>query len=198
MKNLLKVTLPDGTVIQDGKPTDTFVSTLYKLGLEQVNQTGYMAVAKRGIPLVGRMKEERTVLIDGWYIFTKFDVDNMARILSQLSDQLDAGITVEVVSEEGGRKSSECPRVLLEIEGKSYADIFRRTIETIGVERVRALNIVRSGRNIIYTPEPGQRPTDGQLDLGNGLFLNTKFPKEAKDKILKQIGEELGITISVI
>ena len=84
------------------------------------------------------------------------------------------------------------------IVAPSYADIFRRTIETIGVERVHALNIVRSGRNIIYTPEPGQRPTDGQLDLGNGLFLNTKFPKEAKDKILKQIGEELGITISVI
>jgi len=198
MKNLLKVTFPDGTVIQDGKPTDTFVSTLYKLGLEQVNQTGYMAVAKRGIPLVGKEKETYSTLVDGWFIYTHYDTPSMAKITSKLSDLLNAGLTVEVVSEEGGRKSSECPRVLLEIEGKSYADIFRRTIETIGVERVRALNIVRSGRNIIYTPEPGQRPTDGQLDLGNGLFLNTKFPKEAKDKILKQIGEELGITISVI
>ena len=33
MKNLLKVTLPDGTVIQDGKPTDTFVSTLFAVPL---------------------------------------------------------------------------------------------------------------------------------------------------------------------
>lgn len=198
MKKLLRVTLPDGNVIQEGKPTDTFVSALRRLGLEQVNESGYMAVAKRGIPLVGRDPAKRTVHVDGWYIFTKFDADNMARILVQLSDKMDAALSVEVLTEEGGRKSSECPRILLEIEGKSYADKFKKVMELIGIERVRALGIIRSGRNIIYAPENGQLPGDGQLDLKNGYYLNTKFPNEVKNQILQQIADGTGVKISIL
>lgn len=198
MKSLLKVSLPDGRIIQEAKPTDTFVSSIYELGLEEVNASGYMANKKSGVPLVGKDKETYTSLVDGWYIYTHWDVNKMAAILNTLAGQLEFDLKAEVVSSDlPDRKVSSDRRILIEIEGKSYAEKFKKVICLLGVERVKGLNIIRAGRNIIYAPAVGQKPLDGQIDLNNGYFLNAKFSNDDKDKILKEIAERLSVALTI-
>lgn len=198
MKALLKVSLPDGRTFQDVKPTDTFISALCELGLESVHASGYKAVKKTGIPLVGKVKETYTSLVDGWYIYTHWGVPKMASILNTLAGQLGTDLKADVVSSSlPGRKESTDRAVLVEIEGKSYAEKFKNTICLFGVERVKDLNIIRAGKNIIYTPAAGQRPLDGQLDLHNGYYLNAKFSNEDKDRLLKEIAERLSVALTI-
>jgi hypothetical protein len=198
MKSLLKVSLPDGRIIQEAKPTDTFVSSICELGLEEVNASGYMANKKSGVPLVGKDKETYTSLVDGWYIYTHWDVNKMAAILNTLAGQLEFDLKAEVVSSDlPDRKVSSDRRILIEIEGKSYAEKFKKVICLLGVERVKGLNIIRAGRNIIYAPAVGQKPLDGQIDLNNGYFLNAKFSNDDKDKILKEIAERLSVALTI-
>ena len=94
----LKVMFPDGSIIQDERPTDSFTSALSRLGLERVNGTGYLAREKRGILLVEKVNKEpgRTTPMDGWYVYHSFDAKRMKRILKEVSDLLNAGLNVDV------------------------------------------------------------------------------------------------------
>jgi hypothetical protein len=94
----LKVIFPDDSVIQEERPTDSFISALSRLGLEKVNGTGYFARQDRGILLVEKTDKDpgRTTQIDGWYVYRSFDAKRMKKILSEVSDQLNAGLKVEV------------------------------------------------------------------------------------------------------
>lgn len=198
-KMILRVSFPDGSVIQESKPTDTFRSALCKIGLEKVNECGCLAVPSRGIPLVGREEGPRTTQVSGWYIYNKLGTDRMKTLLSNLSEQLDCGLDVVLVeSEHPERKDSVDRRILVEMEGASYAEKFKNTVDMIGPERVQALGIIRSGKNIVYSPAPGQLTGEGQLMLRNGFFLNTKFPNNDKDAILQEIADGLGIIIQTI
>ena len=198
MKSLLKVSLPNGRIIQNEKPTDTFVSSICELGLKEVNASGYMANKKSGVPLVGKDKKTYTTLVEGWYIYTHFDVNRMAAILNTLAGQMGFDLKAEVIpSDLPGRKASTDRRILIEIEGKSYAEKFKNVICFLGVERVKDLNIIRAGRNIIYVHAEGQKPIDGQINMSNGYFLNTKFSSEDKDKILKEIAERLSVALTI-
>lgn len=196
---ILRVSFPDGSVIQESKPTDTFRSAICKIGLEKVNESGILAVAKKQIPLVGREEGPRTTQVDRWYVYNKLGTERMKELLSKLSEQLNCGLDVVLVeSGQPDRKDSVDRRVLVEMEGGSYAEKFKKAVEAIGPERVQALGIIRSGRNIVYVPAPGQQPGEGQLTLRNGLLLNTKFSNDVKDAILQEIAAGLGIVIRTI
>ena len=154
MKSLLKVSLPDGRIIQEAKPTDTFVSSICELGLEEVNASGYMANKKSGVPLVGKDKETYTSQVDGWYIYTHWDVNKMAAILNTLAGQLEFDLKAEVVSSDlPDRKVSSDRRILIEIEGKSYAEKFKKVICLLGVERdvvVEQGDFIAAGDKIVH------------------------------------------------
>lgn len=176
-----------------------------RLGLEKVNEIGFLAVPKQGIPLVGTEKRPRTTFVNGWYVYNKLGAERMSKILRNLSNLLGCSLDVTIIEPDAGRAKSVARRVflesegkLVEVEGKSYADTFRKTIEMIGVERVRELNIIRSGRNIVYELEAGNTPGEGQLDLGNGLYLDTHQSSIDKDALLRRISEALHITIQVV
>ena len=98
----LKVVFPDGSVIQEERPTDSFTSALSRLGLEQVNETGYLARDKRGILLVERVNKDpgRTTLIDGWYVYHSFDAKRMKKILSEVSEQLKVDLVIEFLEKK--------------------------------------------------------------------------------------------------
>lgn len=99
----LKVIFPDNSIIQEKKPSGTFTSVLSRLGLEKVNGTGYFARQDRGILLVEKSDKDpgRTTLIDGWYVYRSFDAKRMKKILIEVSDQLNAGLKVEVPEKKG-------------------------------------------------------------------------------------------------
>lgn len=131
-------------------------------------------------------------------ISSHWDVNKMAAILNTLAGQLGFDLKAEVIfSDLPDRKASKDRRILIEIEGKSYAEKFKKVICLLGVERVKDLNIIRAGRNIIYVPAVGQKPLDGQIDMNNGYFLNAKFSNEEKDKILKEVAEKLSVALTI-
>ena len=68
-----------------------------------MNGTGYFARQDRGILLVEKSDKDpgRTTLIDGWYVYRSFDAKRMKKILLEVSDQLNAGLKVEVPEKKG-------------------------------------------------------------------------------------------------
>ena len=108
MKMTLKVTFPDGRVVQEGKDVDTFVKTIELLGAERVAECGAKLF---GSVLVTRNKSELLQIsylrlypsciketADGWFVNTKPDQNAKIRILEKASKLLGAGLKVERAS----------------------------------------------------------------------------------------------------
>ena len=85
------------------------------------------------------------------------------------------------------------------VEGKSSAEIFFNTIVEADPLKVRQLNIIKNGFNIVSNVvdskyAPSQKP------VGNGWYVNTHSPTWIKKKFLDEINEKLnlGLTIDVV
>jgi len=95
-KTLLRVTFPDGHVLEDRFAADTFIKTLSKIGFEKVESLGILV---RGIPLVGLQKslhyQQRRV--GGRLIITNSSTYKKKDTLEEISRKLDVGLKIEIV-----------------------------------------------------------------------------------------------------
>ena len=85
------------------------------------------------------------------------------------------------------------------VEGKNSAEIFFNTIVEADALKVRQLNIIKNGFNIVSNVvdskyAPSQKP------VGNGWYVNTHSPTCVKKNFLDIINKELnlGLTIKVV
>lgn len=81
-----------------------------------------------------------------------------------------------------------------EVQGDNSTEIFVETIKTIGIERVRNLNmiflripLIDTQKNAIYSKN--------QKEIAPGLYLNTNSNTRKKKLILDQIAKKLGVDI---
>ncbi len=95
---VLKVTMPDGSVIYNEKNgTDTFCKVIERLGLMRVRNLNIML---SGVNLVSTTKDpnRQQHKVDGLYIFTNRSTTDKKKILDQIAVALNQNITVEVVN----------------------------------------------------------------------------------------------------
>ena len=97
----LQVTFPDGTVIKEAKATKTYVKAIKRISVEKIIQArGLQKV--RGIPIVSTVKPERqSIEIEkGYWVNTHSSTQVKAENLIQLSERLNLGLKVEVLSDD--------------------------------------------------------------------------------------------------
>jgi len=195
----LKVTFPDGISIEEKKPTDTFISVLCRLGLEKVNETGYLANAKRGILLVGKTNEapDRTTHKGDWYIYRSFGVQKIAAILDELSEQLDAGLKVKC---DSGTRNYLQIKVMFPdgnvIQEKKPTDTFTSTLSRLGLERVNATGyMARNKREILLVERVNKDP--GRTSLIDGWYVYHSFDANRMKKILSEVSDLLNASLVV-
>ena len=96
---ILRVTLPDGTVIFEKKAIDTFLMTLQYIGLERISKL--QSIISQGHPLVSTEKHESVKSfreLDGYFIGTHSSTATKASFIQRIARELHIKITVEVMS----------------------------------------------------------------------------------------------------
>lgn len=98
-KTLLRVTMPDGTVIEKAKAKDTFVEVICRIGIERVRPLG-LKFCK--VPIISNTKDAKygkaQVPVDGgWLILTHSSTNDKKKQLDKIAKALKIRMKVEIV-----------------------------------------------------------------------------------------------------
>lgn len=98
-KTLLKVTLPDGRVIEEKKAKDTFVKTILWMGIDRVRPLGLKfcrvpVVSNTSDPKYGKAQVD---VGGGWLILTHSGTRDKKKMLDKMANALGIPLTVEIV-----------------------------------------------------------------------------------------------------
>lgn len=94
----IKVTEPDGTVIQKNTPLETYVFMIEKSFPDLIEEIdfGRPVISKEKFPDFPGSKRRQQQVAGGYYLSTNFDARDKARILQKISDELDLGWNIEL------------------------------------------------------------------------------------------------------
>ena len=98
-KSVLRVTFPDGTVIEDKKAKMTFTKTIQKLGLMRVRNLG---IAFWGVPIVSNTLDKKygktqVPVEGGLYVMTHSSTHDKKKMLDKIAIRLGVKLIVEVI-----------------------------------------------------------------------------------------------------
>ena len=98
-KSVLRVTFPDGTVIEDKKAKMTFTKTIQKLGLMRVRNLG---IAFCGVPIVSNTLDKKygktqVPVEGGLYVLTHSSTHDKKKVLDRISQELGLRLIVEEI-----------------------------------------------------------------------------------------------------
>ena len=98
-KSVLRVTFPDGTVIEDKKAKMTFTKTIQKLGLMRVRNLG---IAFCGVPIVSNTLDKKygktqVPVEGGLYVMTHSSTHDKKKMLDKISTRLGVKLIVEEI-----------------------------------------------------------------------------------------------------
>ena len=98
-KTLLRVTMPDGTVIENDKAKDTFVEVICRIGIERVRPLG-LKFCK--VPIISNTRDAKygkaQVPVDGgWLILTHSSNNDKKKQLDKIAKALKIKMKVEIV-----------------------------------------------------------------------------------------------------
>lgn len=91
----LRVTLPNGELIEEHFAADTFALTIESLGVDKVRGLGLI---ESGIPLIASVKHDKynQRKIGGWYIFTNTPTERKKNLLESIAKELGTRIHVAI------------------------------------------------------------------------------------------------------
>ena len=98
-KTLLRVTMPDGTVLEKAKAKDTFVEVICRIGIERVRPLG-LKFCK--VPIISNTRDAKygkaQVPVDGgWLILTHSSTNDKKKQLDKIAKALKIRMKVEIV-----------------------------------------------------------------------------------------------------
>ncbi|MBU3836851.1 MAG: hypothetical protein H9777_00685 [Candidatus Phocaeicola faecigallinarum] len=98
-KTLLRVTMPDGTVLEKAKAKDTFVAVICRIGIERVRPLG-LKFCK--VPIISNIRDAKygkaQVPVDGgWLILTHSSTNDKKKQLDKIAKALKIRMKVEIV-----------------------------------------------------------------------------------------------------
>jgi len=98
-KSVLRVTFPDGTVIEDKKAKMTFTKTIQKLGLMRVRNLG---ITFCGVPIVSNTLDKKygktqVPVEGGLYVMTHSSTRDKKKMLDKISTRLGIKLKVEEI-----------------------------------------------------------------------------------------------------
>ena len=210
-KKLLRVTMPDGTVICHKSATMTMIDVLVAIGSENFHK---ITTENCHLPLLSkeiysRYKDYMKPVCDGWYINAQSDTGQKYMQLTSIKSQL--GIAMEVEMGTGfitsGAKvvqkaKKKDDKLLVRFPNGEYAagenpiDTLIDAIWQIGPDNIRRKELTFQDKPIITL----SKQYNGQVQVGQNLWLTVPNQTKDKYKMLRIIDVmmKLGLEISII
>ena len=213
--HILRVTFPDGTIIQERVVAKTLV--------EVVRYTNPALIASLNIYLVGvnlvskeiseKYEKKQVPIENGYYVMTLSDTPRKYQIIKTISDALDLNLTVDFISIEDSDQPQSIPipyatpiqsRTKIRVtfpdgrivqEGR-VSNTLIEVVKFAGAQNVRDLNITINNDNLVsnkVTPtyESSLKP------VGDDLFVHTNSSTQTKFAQIQQISDELDLDLLV-
>lgn len=207
----LRVIYPDGRVVQHPKATDTYVRIIEENCPDLINELG---IVHAGVNIVQRELDSKyegaqREISGGWYVFTNTNTPKKRLDLIQISDALDLGLQVDLISVTTGEvveaeDKTSSSRQTIKVtfpDGRviQHTRVLKTLIEVViyaGPEKVRGLNIICCADNLILK-NPAPRYVQPSKPVGGGWLCNTCSGTPTKYEQILQINKELGLGLKV-
>ena len=209
---LLRVTFPDGKVIQHKKVVDTFLEVIENNYPDLIHE---LNILHANVNLVTKERSKQysfaqREIADGWLVFTNINTRKKREDLIKISNELELGLKVDVVSLATGEivdiddKPSPLTRQKIKVifpDGKTIQPnkVLEALVEVVkyaGPERVHDLGISVCANNLVLKTQT-PRYVKTCKPVGNGWFVNTCSDTLTKYKQIKQISNGLGLNLEV-
>lgn len=209
---LLRVTFPDGKVIQHKKVVDTFLEVIENNYPDLIHE---LNILHANVNLVTKERSKQysfaqREIVDGWLVFTNINTRKKREDLIKISNELELGLKVDVVSLVTGEiidindKPTSSTRQKIKVifpEGKTIQPnkVLEALVEVVkyaGPERVHNLGISVCANNLVLKTQT-PRYVKTCKPVGNGWFVNTCSDTLTKYKQIKQISNGLGLNLEV-
>lgn len=210
-KKLLRVTMPDGTVICHKSATMTMVDVLIAIGSENFPK---ITTENCHLPLLSkeiypRYKEYMKPVCDGWYVNTQSDTGQKYMQLISIKSQLGIAMEVEMGTDfitsdakvvQKSKKKDD--KLLVKFPNGEYAagenpiDTLIDAIWQIGPDNIRRKELMFKDKPIITM----SKQYNGQVQVGQNLWLTVPNQTKDKYKMLRIIDVmmKLRLEISII
>ena len=209
---ILRVEYPDGRVVQYQKAIDTFVEVIENNYPDLIHE---LNILHANVNLVTKERSQQYAsaqreIADGWLVFTNINTRKKREDLIRISNELELGLKVDVVSIATGEiiKIDEVPNPSARPKIKvTYPDgrtiqpnkVFEALVEVVkyaGPERVHNLNITVCADNLVLK-NPKPRYEKACKPVGDNWFVNTCSDTPTKYEQIKQISDELELNLQV-
>ena len=209
---ILRVTFPDGKVIQHKKVVDTFIEVIESNFPDLIHE---LNIVHAGVNLVTKERSQQYAsaqreIADGWLVFTNINTRRKREDLIKISNELELDLKVDIVSvatgeiinleDEPSTSTRQKIKVIFPdgrtIQPNKVLETLVEVVKYAGPERVRDLGIIVCADNLVLkTPKPRyEKPCK---PVGNGWLVNTCSDTPTKYEQIKQISDELGLNLQV-
>lgn len=212
---ILRVEYPDGYVVQHPKATDTFVEVIENSYPDLIHE---LNIVHANVNIVSREYSDQYAsaqreISGGWLVFTNTNTRRKREDLIKISEELDLGLKVDIVSiatgeiimvddnpNESGRQKIKVSfpdgRV---IQPNKVLETIVEVVKYAGPERVRELNIIVCGDNLVLK-NPKPRYIKACKPVGNNWLVNTCSSTPSKCEQITFISEQLnlGVTAEIL
>lgn len=98
-RSTLRITMPDGHIIESRKAKDSFIEAILRIGIDRVRPLGYTF---DGVPLISSIRDSKygnaqTDIGNGWLIITHSSTLNKKKMLEKIAKALRINIKVEIL-----------------------------------------------------------------------------------------------------
>ena len=208
----LKVTFPDGRILQHRQAKLTYVEVIKDNYPELIS---LMGIVHAGVNIVSdkldaKYHDSQQEIEGGWYVMTNTTTEVKRDDLIRISDELELGLTVELVpltentrnyhDKESGRKKI---RIIFpdgrSIQPNKASDALVEVVKFAGPERVQGLNIIVCKENIVIDHVQPKYKVACK-PVGNGLYVNTGGDTGRKYDHIMLMNDslQLGLTVSMV
>lgn len=214
--HILRVEFPDGTVFQDRNVSETYAKAIKKIDPDLVS---LLEISHAGVDIVSKELDTKYAqyqkpIGDGWYVMTNSSTNAKYSDLQTISDELEQDLIISLVPLDGS-KEYVVPRIDVPdgsrakirvtspdghvIQPAKVLEALLEVVKFAGAERVRDLNIICCGDNLILK-NPAPRYKKPCKDVGEGWLCNTCSGTDVKFAQINEINDrlKLGLTVKMI
>jgi hypothetical protein len=214
--HILRVTFPDGFVIEDRNVSKTFAKTIEMCTPDLVKE---LNIVLAGVDLVSDKVSEQYgraqhQINDGSFVMTHMSTEKKREILQYISNSLGLDLKIDKVLIDSGEIVDESPistqpfklssrqKIWVQFPDghiSNHARVMQTLVDVVifaGPERVRDLNIIVCGDNLVTS---NLNPTyiKAYKEVGEGLYVNTASDTKRKYQQIMEINEALDLDLIV-
>ena len=214
--HILRVTFPDGFVIEDRNVSKTFAKTIEMCTPDLVKE---LNIVLAGVDLVSDKVSEQYgraqhQINDGSHVMTHMSTEKKREILQYISNSLGLDLKIDKVLIDSGEIVDELPistqpfklssrqKIWVQFPDghiSNHARVMQTLVDVVifaGPERVRDLNIIVCGDNLV-TSNLNPTYTKAYKEVGEGLYVNTASDTKRKYQQIMEINEALDLDLIV-